>query len=162
VIYKLIGNTPRWELLTAPLSESFSDHSDLWEAYNILCGLPTLKASTSAHFTVHRLGLIRLNAVSFDKGCYLGQEIVARTQYLGSHKGGLYWAALENALPLKPNTEILDDQQQLIGHIINSATPNEKFTLVLAALKQEPQKNNNFFVDNTCLQFVAFFNEEFL
>lgn len=166
ILYKLPGKFSRWELLlqnSAPhIEEPFEHGATLWEAFDILSGLPTLKAATSAHFTAHKLGLIPLNAVSFNKGCYLGQEIVARTQYLGTQKGGLFWAALANAQLYKPNTEIKDEQQQAAGNIINSIGINDKLSLVLVCLKQDPQKDKTFFIDNNQLEFAAFFSDDFL
>ena len=45
---------------------------------------------TTQSYTPQMLGLDRLNAVSFSKGCYLGQEVIARTQHLGQPKRWLY------------------------------------------------------------------------
>jgi folate-binding protein YgfZ len=49
-------------------------------------GIPQIGAATSEKFTPHMLNLDLLGAVSFDKGCYPGQEIVARTHYLGDSR----------------------------------------------------------------------------
>lgn len=165
-LYKVPGKLSRWELLlpssTPPLEESLDLGEASWEAFDILCGLPTLKAMTSGHFTTHRLGLIPLNAVSFNKGCYLGQEIVARTQYLGTQKGGLFWAVLNHTAPYKPNTEIRDEQEQPMGNIINSTVIQDTLSLILACIKQEPEKNKVYFIDNNQLKFASFFSDEFL
>lgn len=52
----------------------------------IRAGIPQLDDITSEKFTPHMLNLDALGAVSFDKGCYPGQEIVARTHYLGDSR----------------------------------------------------------------------------
>ena len=52
----------------------------------IRAGLPTIGAAQSGQYTPHMLNLDRLDGISFDKGCYPGQEIVARTQNLGAVK----------------------------------------------------------------------------
>lgn len=49
-------------------------------------GFPFIGATQSEQFTPHMLNLDLLDAVSFDKGCYTGQEIVARTHYKGASK----------------------------------------------------------------------------
>ncbi len=49
-------------------------------------GLPYIGAEQAEEFTPHMLNLDLLDAVSFDKGCYTGQEIVARTHYKGATK----------------------------------------------------------------------------
>ena len=58
----------------------------LWHAGMLALGIPRLCTEHSGSFTAHALGLPSLGAVSFTKGCFTGQEIVARTQYLGSAK----------------------------------------------------------------------------
>lgn len=166
LLYKLPGRISRCELLLQSpeplLEESLEDGAASWATFDILSGIPTLKAGTSTHFTTHKLGLIPLNAVSFNKGCYLGQEIVARTQYLGTQKGGLFWAALKTAECYKPNAEIRDEKEQPIGHIINSTGINDKLSLILACLKQSPVKNKTFFIADNQLKFASFFSDEFL
>lgn len=57
-----------------------------WRKALIDAGIPTIVTSTSEKYTPHMLNLDCLGALSFDKGCYTGQEIVARTQHLGSSR----------------------------------------------------------------------------
>jgi folate-binding protein YgfZ len=57
-----------------------------WRAADIAAGLPQVCAATSEAFTPQMLNLDLLDGVSFDKGCYTGQEIVARTHHLGRIK----------------------------------------------------------------------------
>jgi len=52
----------------------------------IHAGIPTIDASNSEKFTPHMLNLDKLDAISFTKGCYTGQEVVARTENLGKSK----------------------------------------------------------------------------
>jgi folate-binding protein YgfZ len=56
------------------------------EAFLVEKGFPWVGATQSEQFTPHMLNLDLLGAVSFDKGCYTGQEIVARTHYKGATK----------------------------------------------------------------------------
>lgn len=147
--YRMPGTLPRWVLLVrtnvTPILAALFQNRENWDALNILTGFPTLTQSTSAQFTPHRLGLIRLNAVSFKKGCYLGQEIVARTQYLGQAKGGLYWAEIDSAQQYPPNTPLFDSQQQIIGHIMNSVLIDGNSTLILAVLNQSAAPSDILF-----------------
>ncbi len=57
-----------------------------WRAADIAAGLPQVVAATSQAFVPQMLNLDLLDAISFSKGCYTGQEIVARTQHLGRIK----------------------------------------------------------------------------
>jgi folate-binding protein YgfZ len=56
------------------------------EAFLVENGVPWVGKAQSEQFTPHMLNLDLLGAVSFDKGCYTGQEIVARTHYKGATK----------------------------------------------------------------------------
>lgn len=57
-----------------------------WRRALIETGIPHLEGDACERFTAHMLNLDLLGALSFDKGCYTGQEIVARTQHLGQVK----------------------------------------------------------------------------
>ncbi|NND65130.1 MAG: folate-binding protein YgfZ [Gammaproteobacteria bacterium] len=53
---------------------------------NIKADVPWLSPDSSGKYTAHMLNLDKLNAISFDKGCYVGQEVIARTEHLGKVK----------------------------------------------------------------------------
>ena len=61
-----------------------------WRLADIRAGLPQIYASTREAFVAQMLNLDLLDAISFSKGCYTGQEIIARTQHLGRIKRRLY------------------------------------------------------------------------
>jgi hypothetical protein len=64
-----------------------SDAADLaWRLADIRAGMPQVYAATSEQFVAQMLNLDLLDAISFSKGCYTGQEIIARTQHLGRIK----------------------------------------------------------------------------
>jgi hypothetical protein len=63
---------------------------DEWLAKDIADGLPQVFAATSGQFVPQMLNLDLLGAISFTKGCYTGQEIVARTQNLGRIKRRMF------------------------------------------------------------------------
>lgn len=161
-IIRIPGAQPRWEILKHNRESPTPPHSaENWEAHNILAGIPNLTVTTSGEFTAHKLGLIRLNAVSFTKGCYLGQEIVARTQYLGKQKGGLFWASTTTAQNFSPNAEIFDNHQQLIGNIVNTITLPNNTTLLLAVLKQDPSDEKTVTIDGAAVPLSTNFTNEF-
>src|SRR5690606_9821270 len=60
-----------------------------WAAFDLTHGLPRLEESQIEKWTPQQLSLERLRAYSVKKGCYPGQEIVARTHFLGQAKRGL-------------------------------------------------------------------------
>ncbi len=70
-----------------------------WRLEDIRAGLPTVTAATAEEFVPQMLNLDLLGGISFNKGCYTGQEIVARTHYLGSLKRRMFRLAGEGPLP---------------------------------------------------------------
>ncbi len=72
-----------------------------WRLSEIKAGIPMIYPQTSEEFVLQMANLGALDAVSFKKGCYPGQEIVARMQYLGKLKRRMFLARIETAcLPL--------------------------------------------------------------
>lgn len=61
-----------------------------WHLLNIEEGIPAIYPETSAKFLPHEINLIHLHAISLNKGCYTGQEIIARMHYRGKLKKQLY------------------------------------------------------------------------
>ena len=90
---RLSGSTPRhmlmgpareWARVRALLPRETS--STAWRAAAIAQGEPQIYLPTSELFVAQMINLDLLDALSFTKGCYTGQEIIARTQHLGSHQ----------------------------------------------------------------------------
>jgi len=68
-----------------------------WRLADIRAGLPQIYLATREAFVAQMLNLDLLDAISFTKGCYTGQEIIARTQHLGRIKRRLYRLLLPRA-----------------------------------------------------------------
>jgi hypothetical protein len=93
-----------------------------WRLLDILTGIPTIYNETSEAFIPHMINLQLINGVSFRKGCYTGQEIVARTQYLGQIKRRMYRAHVESASPPRPGDELFSPQgadNESVGKIVD-------------------------------------------
>ncbi|WP_460813774.1 CAF17-like 4Fe-4S cluster assembly/insertion protein YgfZ [Luteimonas pelagia] len=84
---------------------------DAWRAFDLAHGLPRLPATQSGQFTPQMLSLQRLRAFSVKKGCYPGQEIVARTHFLGQAKRGL--ALLESDAALEAGAEVMSEGRSI-------------------------------------------------
>lgn len=99
-ICRLLGETPRFEVvgpkaaieaLQTKIPEHFAEHPpQLWQQLDIEAKIPTIYPETADEFLPHHLNLVELGAINFKKGCYLGQEIIARMHYKGKIKKGLY------------------------------------------------------------------------
>ena len=102
------------DLEKAGFSESAP--ADVLRAAKIRAGIPEITERHSEKFTPHMLNLDLLGAISFDKGCYTGQEVVARTQNLGSSKRRLMRYRADGAVAAGDK---LSDGEQNVGEIIN-------------------------------------------
>ena len=89
-----------------------------WKASDLRAGIPRLPASQQDKWTPQQLSLDRLDAYSVKKGCYPGQEIVARTHFLGKAKRKL--VLLETPTPLEPGAEV-HDSENAAGTVVSAA-----------------------------------------
>ncbi len=110
-----------------------------WQRQWITAGLPRITRAHQERFSAHMLNLDLLGAVSFDKGCYPGQEVVARTQNLGRPKRRALAFHSVAALP-EPGADLLDANGARQGEILNSAPgePNLALAVVALAAAAEP------------------------
>jgi tRNA-modifying protein YgfZ len=92
-----------------------------WELLEIQAGIPDVSLATQEQFVPQMLNLDILNGINFKKGCYTGQEIIARTHYLGSVKRRTYLA--ETATEAAPGDKVTDAALSEIGQIVRVA-PN--------------------------------------
>jgi folate-binding protein YgfZ len=95
-------------------------------AFLISNGYPYIGQAHSEQFTPHMLNLDLLDAVSLDKGCYPGQEIVARTHYRGATKRRCL--RFESAEPVATGDKVSDGERD-IGEVLN-AIGNELLAVI--------------------------------
>ena len=74
-----------------------------WHWLEIAAGMARITAATVEQFLPQMVNFELIGGLSFNKGCYPGQEIVARTQYLGKVKRRMYRARIEGAVPVPGN-----------------------------------------------------------
>jgi len=94
-----------------------------WAAADLAHGFPRLTASQKDAWTPQMLSLERFAAFSLTKGCYPGQEIVARTHYLGAAKRGL--ARLSAAGPVTPGQPVLHADGRSRGTVVCTAQTSQ-------------------------------------
>ena len=109
-----------------------------WSYLNIQSGLPEVYEANSDEFVPQMLNLHSLNGISFKKGCYPGQEVVARVHYLGKQKRRMYLAHIETDSTPLPGDSLYSEQsesEQSVGKIVTAtATPQGGYD-VLAVLQ---------------------------
>ena len=88
-----------------------------WIANELLAGIPLISTSAQERFLPQMLNLDLIGAVNFNKGCYPGQEIVARTHYLGRSKRRLL-VAIGEGPPPRNAAKVADRQGKVIGEIL--------------------------------------------
>jgi tRNA-modifying protein YgfZ len=98
------GDSPTRWLVLAPLSApeaapiSAPEARTAWRLLDIAAGIPPVYARTSEAFVAQMLNLDLVGAVAFSKGCYTGQEVIARAHYRGRVKRRMQrWRTLERA-----------------------------------------------------------------
>ncbi|CUX96663.1 tRNA-modifying protein YgfZ [Candidatus Doolittlea endobia] len=94
---------PRFLLITTPAirgvlqfklkNYAHLNDSQQWLALDIETGYPVIDSANSMRFIPQAANLQMLDGISFNKGCYIGQEMVARAKYHGANKHALYWLA---------------------------------------------------------------------
>lgn len=100
VFYKVELKDASDELVSVVPITQLAAYSDVHQ------GIPAIYPETSGKFLPHDLNLPALGVVSFDKGCYTGQEIIARMQYRGKPKNHLYHATITTPNPPLPGEDI--------------------------------------------------------
>ena len=103
MVSKFEQATALWTNLSAQL---MATDQDVWHWLDIQAGLPSIWPQTVEEFVPQMVNLDLIDGVNFKKGCYPGQEIVARMHYLGKPKRRMYHLVLDQAEPPLPGTDI--------------------------------------------------------
>ncbi|MGE3319657.1 MAG: folate-binding protein YgfZ, partial [Candidatus Berkiella sp.] len=143
------GTDSRFELIVAnpgvrDIEQQFLSKLTLlqetdWERYDIEAGIPAIYPATIDTLLPHHVNLTELGGISFDKGCYLGQEIVARMHYRGKIKRHMYLAELENNIELPcPGDQvvILNAPNEAPGIVVR-ASPKDQGVVLLVVLDEQ-------------------------
>lgn len=116
---------------------------NMWLLGQIRAGIGQVTAQTSDSFIPQIFNLPALDGVSFKKGCYTGQEIVARMQYLGKLKRHLHRFRLDSSELPTAGTDIVSlSSKGAVGEVISSAL-NEQNQVELLAIVPEQAFNND-------------------
>lgn len=108
-----------------------------WQLTMIRAGVPLITAPTQEEFVPQMLNFELIGGVNFHKGCYPGQEIVARTEYLGKLKKRTYRVSLPAGATAAPGTDLYapDFGEQSAGKLVNVAADADGGFEALAVLQ---------------------------
>ena len=134
-ILHLPGPTPRFELIGPSdamqtlwlklADKSNRTNSQLWSLLDIRSGIPSVYTDTVESFVPQMTNMQLIDGVSFDKGCYVGQEVVARMKYLGSLKRRMYLATTDSSTQPQPGDELYSTTEtesgQGVGKVVMSS-----------------------------------------
>ncbi|MFT4713557.1 MAG: folate-binding protein YgfZ [Candidatus Azotimanducaceae bacterium] len=127
-------------LSEASPTETTSD-AELWHHAEIEQGLAWVTAETSEEYIPQMFNYDKINAINFEKGCYLGQEIVARMQYRGAVKKKLHRASITGKHLIGEN--ILDSNGRAVGTIVSNSN-----TLILAVIQTQSKTKDQSLDDD--------------
>lgn len=130
-----------------------------WDEFNIRAGVPMILPETREQFVLQMINLDVLGGVSFKKGCYPGQEIVARMHYLGAPKRRMFLAHIEQANAPQPGAALFtaEPEAPACGMIVNAARGAAGAWVVLAVVQIATQAAQPVHLDNASgavLQFL--------
>ena len=108
------------------------EEADQWKYRELLHGVSWLDSETSEKFIPQMLGFEKIGAVSFAKGCYPGQEIIARTRYLGKVKRTPLTTVIEGKAEIENGARVQVNYapETIEGKVVDSAPAEDQNTLL--------------------------------
>jgi folate-binding protein YgfZ len=146
-LIRLPSVTPRFEIIckteyAKEIWQTLKKHckpvgKSAWEWLEIQAGIPDIVQNTQEEFVPQMVNLDLLGAINFKKGCYTGQEIVARTHYLGKVKRRTHLAHIDTSTPPQAGNDIVNIGGEVVGKIVRSAPAPEGGYDLLAEVRLE-------------------------
>lgn len=160
IAIRIAGSKPRYEIFCSlehaktfwqeVAKQAEVVNSSVWDYLNIQAGLPFINASTSEEFVPQMANMELINGISFEKGCYTGQEIVARMHYLGKLKKRCFKVHLETENKPKAGDKLYAENAragQNTGAIILAEKNPESGYDALAVIQIADTESNLFLND---------------
>lgn len=148
-LIRLPGQKPRFAIYTSPeLAQEIWEKlaqtctpvgASCWDWLEIQAGIPDITPATQEQFVPQMVNLDLLGGISFKKGCYTGQEIVARTHYLGKVKRRTYAAhvASSDQMPQPGNPVFGKESTEPVGQVVLAAASPAGGYDLLTEIRQE-------------------------
>jgi folate-binding protein YgfZ len=164
VILRLVGELPRYEIFTnleqaSALWSTFTSQATVavgkpvWDYLEINAGIPDVTPATQEAFVPQMINLDALNGINFKKGCYTGQEIVARTHYLGKVKRRTLIANINSTVAPQIGEKLTGADGAEAGQLVRvAATPTGGFD-VLAEVRLDSKELGGIKWQDTVIDF---------
>lgn len=171
--YQMIGSKDLIEKFLNVFPENQKMHFDAWKLADIEEGLPEVFPELREQLLPHHIQLTKLGAVSFTKGCYCGQEIIARMEYRGNIKKSMFRASISNADNIDnilPGTKIyarnLENESESLeaGCVIMATKTQERKTEMLVELSDSfvskdssnIKTNDALYINSSIVSLIGF------
>lgn len=107
-----------------------------WEYFNVMSGVPMVTLASSEAWVPQMINMHLIDGVSFNKGCFPGQEIVARLKYLGKSKRQMYRIGIPHCVKAPAvGTAISSGNDPEAGSILNATLNPDGHVEALAVMK---------------------------
>jgi len=140
--YIAIVNSAAAETLISQSGQTLFD-ARAWQALEIKAGYPNIDAAHSGQYVAQMCNLQAIDGISFTKGCYMGQETIARMKYRGGNKRALYILSGTTSQTISTETQLeiaLEDGFRRGGNIIECVQYGDK-VLLTAVLPNDTDNN---------------------
>jgi tRNA-modifying protein YgfZ len=163
---RLHGEMPRFVLMGEPgKMQSMWDAlkakgahpagAEAWALLRIMAREPVIYPETSEHFVAQMLGLEELGAIDFKKGCYIGQEVIARAHYRGAVKRHLHRASCTANQPIPPGTHVVASESgQAAGEIVDARQDSQGKTQMLLVIQDDLRNSQLSLQDKTVISLA--------
>jgi folate-binding protein YgfZ len=136
-----------WQSLS---NKAISSTYKTWELHDIQSGIPQVTEEISEAFIPQMVNLELIGGVNFQKGCYPGQEIVARTHYLGKPNRRMYRINIDSNSCPPPGTNIFSkkDGDQPVGKIVSAQNYNNEVCSALTVLRTAKENDDELHLES--------------
>jgi folate-binding protein YgfZ len=160
-IIRIPGTTPSYELYsdTGVITEIWTKLDvysapvgcPAWQLIEVMAGMPHITEESSEEYVPQMINYQAIGGLSFTKGCYPGQEIVARMHYLGKLKKRMYLAKVKSDEQPSVQQELVSSKSSSgskAGNILNSALHPDGYYMVLAVIQISDAESEDIHLDS--------------
>ncbi len=127
-----------------------------WSLYDIEAGLPWILETTSEQFLPQMLNLDFTDGLSYEKGCYPGQEVIARLHYRGQAKKRLYLGTTDSETIPGPGDRIVTTTgAKFVGDILDAERAGQDRVRFLAVVEIEAEDSDSFMIEGQTINRVT-------